>query len=117
MTTTFPPRTADAPTVSAPTGSVADTLYPLLRRLLGPVLPVQIRAWDGSIVGPPSSPTTISIDSPDALRRMLWAPGELGLARAYVAGDLHLEGDVFDLLQVRDAMANPQEHIEVGIGL
>jgi cyclopropane-fatty-acyl-phospholipid synthase len=117
MATTFPPRTADDPVVAAPPGSVAETLEPVLHRLLGPRLPVQVRAWDGSVVGPPSSPTTVVIDSPDALRRMLWAPGELGLARAYVAGDLHLEGDVFDLLHVRDAMANPLEHVEVGMGL
>jgi cyclopropane-fatty-acyl-phospholipid synthase len=124
MSTTLPhPQRTDAPepgappTVSAPPGSVAEALEPLLRRLLGPRLPVQIKAWDGSVVGPPSCPTTIVITSPNALRRMLWAPGELGLARAYVAGDLELEGDVFDLLHVRDAMANPLEHVEVGIGL
>jgi cyclopropane-fatty-acyl-phospholipid synthase len=29
-----------------------------------------------------------------ALRHLLWSPGELGLARAFVAGDLDVEGDV-----------------------
>jgi cyclopropane-fatty-acyl-phospholipid synthase len=28
------------------------------------------------------------------VRRLLWAPGELGLARAYVSGDLDVEGDL-----------------------
>jgi cyclopropane-fatty-acyl-phospholipid synthase len=116
MTATLPARTTDAPpAVAAPPGSVAEALYPLLRRLLGPVLPVQVRAWDGSVVGPPSSPTTIVIESPDALRRMLYAPGELGLSRAYVAGDLSLEGDIFDLLHVRDTLGGAGDHIEVGI--
>mgnify|MGYP000561977446 CR=1 FL=1 len=31
---------------------------------------------------------------PRALRRLLWAPNQLGLARAYVAGELDVEGDV-----------------------
>ena len=30
--------------------------------------------------------------SPDALRRIITAPGELGIARAYVAGDLDIDG-------------------------
>ena len=37
-----------------------------------------------------------------AVRRLLWAPGELGLARAFVAGDLDIDGDIFVVL---DALA------------
>ena len=37
--------------------------------------------------------------SPDAVRRILWSPNELGLARAYVAGELEADGDVFALLE------------------
>ncbi len=58
-------------------------------------LPVRVRAWDGSTTGPPGAPT-IAVRSPRALRRLLWAPGELGLGRAYVAGEIELEDDVFD---------------------
>ena len=36
------------------------------------------------------------IASPDALRRLLWAPGEIGLSRAYVTGELDVEGDLAD---------------------
>ena len=36
------------------------------------------------------------IRSRRALRRLLWAPGELGLARAYVSGDIDVEGDLAD---------------------
>ena len=111
MTTTLPPQTRrgvlQPPSARAAPGTVAGALYPLLRRLLGPDLPVRVRAWDGSVVGPPSSPTTIVIESPNALRRMLYAPGELGLSRAYVAGDLSLEGDVFDLWRSGTASARP----------
>ena len=34
-----------------------------------------------------------------ALRRLLWRPDELGLARAYVTGDLDVEGDLDDGLR------------------
>jgi cyclopropane-fatty-acyl-phospholipid synthase len=37
--------------------------------------------------------------SPRALRRILWRPGELGLARAYISGDLDVDGDLTDGLR------------------
>jgi cyclopropane-fatty-acyl-phospholipid synthase len=33
-----------------------------------------------------------------ALRRLLWKPGELGLARAWVSGDLGIDGDLYTAL-------------------
>jgi cyclopropane-fatty-acyl-phospholipid synthase len=45
-------------------------------------------------MGPDDAPGTLVIRSPDAVRHLLWAPGEVGLARAYVAGELDLEGDL-----------------------
>ena len=45
--------------------------------------------------------------SPRALRRLLWRPGELGLARAYISGDLDVDGDLADgLRRVRDAVGH-----------
>jgi len=35
-----------------------------------------------------------------ALRRMLWNPGELGIADAYVSGDLQVHGDLLSLLRL-----------------
>ena len=58
--------------------------------LWGQDLPVALRAYDGSHAGPNGAETTIEIRSPMALRRLLSAPGELGLARAYVAGDIEV---------------------------
>ena len=49
------------------------------------------------------------VRSADALRRILWSPDELGLARAYVAGDLDTEGDLFGMLHAmlrRDAQGH-----------
>ena len=71
-------------------------LEPVVGRLLGEESPVTVRFWDGSAIG--SGPTTIVVRSEDAIRHLVWAPGELGLARAYVSGELELEGDIYDLL-------------------
>lgn len=42
----------------------------------------------------------VVLRSPEALRRIVTAPGELGFARAYVAGDLDIEGDVYEALEL-----------------
>jgi len=59
---------------------------------------VRLRAWDGSEAGPADAPVLVA-RSPRALQRILWHPGELGLARAYVSGDLDVEGDLADGLR------------------
>jgi cyclopropane-fatty-acyl-phospholipid synthase len=59
--------------------------------------PWRLRAWDGSEAGPDGAPL-LAVRSPLALRRLIWAPGELGLVRAYVAGEIDLEDDVFATL-------------------
>jgi cyclopropane-fatty-acyl-phospholipid synthase len=59
-------------------------------------LPVRIRAWDGSEAGAAPDPgvPTVVLRSRRALRRLLWQPGEMGLAHAYVSGDLDVDGDL-----------------------
>lgn len=86
-------------------GGVAFVLQPVLERFLGSDLgPVGLRCWDGSRLGPEDARATIVVNRPSALRRILWAPGEIGLARAYVSGDLDVEGDIFALLELRDRL-------------
>ncbi|MEU0892836.1 class I SAM-dependent methyltransferase [Streptomyces massasporeus] len=77
----------------------APRLQGLFTQLLGAPLPVRIRAWDGSQAGPPGAPTLV-VRNRRALRRLLWKPGELGLARAWVAGDLGIEGDLYATLDL-----------------
>jgi cyclopropane-fatty-acyl-phospholipid synthase len=92
------------------------TLGRLIESLLGPDLPVAIRAYDGTTLGPSDAPATIVIHSPDAIARILQAPGELGFGRAYVAGDLDVNGDIFTALSLRDTLPdvhlNPQQWIQ-----
>jgi cyclopropane-fatty-acyl-phospholipid synthase len=76
----------------------------VIEDLLGTDLPVAVVGYDGSRVGPPDPPATVVVRSPNALRRILTAPGELGFSRAYVAGDLDIEGDVFAALTLRDRL-------------
>ncbi|MGY1579627.1 class I SAM-dependent methyltransferase [Streptomyces sp. MN13] len=75
----------------------APRLKGLVEQMLGTPLPVRIRAWDGSQAGPPGAPALV-VRNRRALRRLLWKPGELGLARAWVAGDLEVEGDLYTAL-------------------
>ncbi|MDX2595144.1 MULTISPECIES: cyclopropane-fatty-acyl-phospholipid synthase family protein [Streptomyces] len=76
----------------------ASRLRSLAERMLGAPLPLRIRAWDGSQAGPPGAPALV-IRNRRALRRMLFKPGELGMARAWVAGDLDIEGDLYTALE------------------
>ncbi|MEA3214513.1 MAG: cyclopropane-fatty-acyl-phospholipid synthase, partial [Acidimicrobiia bacterium] len=74
--------------------------------VFGGALPVKVEAYDGTTAGSPDSKVTVIVRTPDALRRFLHAPGELGLARAYVAGDLDLEGSIFDLVSAQDVLTH-----------
>ncbi|MEU2515974.1 class I SAM-dependent methyltransferase [Streptomyces syringium] len=77
----------------------AGRLTALAEQVLGAPLPVRLRAWDRSESGPPGTPVLV-IRRRRALRRLLWKPGELGLARAWVAGDLDIEGDLYEALDL-----------------
>ncbi|MFT4084678.1 MAG: class I SAM-dependent methyltransferase [Nocardioides sp.] len=55
-------------------------------------VPVRLSAYDGSVSGDAESPYGIRLLTPQGLSYLLTAPGDLGLARAYVSGDLELEG-------------------------
>jgi cyclopropane-fatty-acyl-phospholipid synthase len=83
-------------------------LAALVDDVLGGGLPIAVEAYDGSRSGPVNAPATIVIRSPDALRRIVTAPGELGLARAYVSGDLELQGSIWALLELRDRIPDVQ---------
>ena len=74
----------------------------IIASVIGPDVPVRVIAYDGSKAGPDSSEVVVRISSPRALARLATAPGSLGLARAYVEGELDVEGELYALL---DAVA------------
>ncbi len=96
-------RAGRKPPDSKPSGrppeGAAEVIASLLKAQAGLDLPVRLRAWDGSEAGP-LGPSVAVIRSPQALRRLLWRPGELGLARAYISGELDVEGDLTEGLRL-----------------
>jgi cyclopropane-fatty-acyl-phospholipid synthase len=83
------------------TGSATPTVAAIAKPALDETaarLPLAVRWWDGSETqfGVPNA--TIVVRSPHALRRLLYQPNELGLSRAFVAGEVDVEGDIFALL-------------------
>lgn len=75
--------------------TIATTLY----GALGTPPDIAIEAYDDSAAGPTTAPVHLTLTSPKALSYLLSAPGELGLARAYITGELQLDGDMFDTLK------------------
>lgn len=77
----------------------APRILELAEHALSTPFPLRVRAWDGSEAGPSGAPVLVFARR-KALRRLLWRPGELGLARAWVAGDLDIEGDLYQALDL-----------------
>ncbi|HEY2044823.1 MAG TPA: cyclopropane-fatty-acyl-phospholipid synthase family protein [Jatrophihabitans sp.] len=53
---------------------------------------LRFEAYDGSSFGPADARMTLSLVNERGLRYLATAPGDLGLARAYVSGDLRMTG-------------------------
>jgi cyclopropane-fatty-acyl-phospholipid synthase len=68
--------------------SIADALGKLMKE----GLPFRFEAFDGSSAGPTDAPFTLRLLNERGLSYLMTAPGDLGFARAYVAGDLELDG-------------------------
>jgi cyclopropane-fatty-acyl-phospholipid synthase len=88
--------------------NVAETMAPLVAAGLGGNTSAHVTCWDGSELGPPGAPLQLTITSPHALRRLLWAPNQLGFARAYVSGDILIGGDLLTALSVLEQAADPE---------
>ena len=84
--------------------SVADRLAPVIAAFLGGEPTIAFRFWDGSSLGASDAGTAVVLKSPRALTRLAYAPGELGFVRAYVSDDLDIEGDIFEVLALRDML-------------
>lgn len=93
---------------SARRRTVAARIAPLVESALGRDLPIGLRCWDGSTLGPTDAPLTVVIHKRRALRRLVWAPNELGFARAYVSGDIDFEGDLLAGLDAVEQMVDPE---------
>ena len=96
--------------------TVASTIRPVVEELLGAEPAITMRFWDGSRLGPEDGPAVVVMHSPRALRRLLFEPNELGFGRAYVTGELEIEGDIYSALNLRDLIAGRDEGVELKLG-
>jgi cyclopropane-fatty-acyl-phospholipid synthase len=79
------------------------TLAGILEIFAGGRLPLRFTAYDGSVAGPQDAPIGVELKTPRGLTYLATGRGDLGLARAYIAGDLDLHGvhpgDPYELLR------------------
>jgi cyclopropane-fatty-acyl-phospholipid synthase len=85
-------------------GSTTAPLRAQLEALL-PERPFEVRFWDGSVLpstaGDGARPV-FGVRSPQAVAQVLLAPGQLGLSRAYVSGELEVDDLDAVLVLLRD---------------
>jgi cyclopropane-fatty-acyl-phospholipid synthase len=63
-----------------------------------------VRLWSGETVPPAPGERarfTLVLNGPGALARMLWPPGELSAAEAFLRGDFDVEGDLVAAMSLR----------------
>jgi cyclopropane-fatty-acyl-phospholipid synthase len=80
------------------------TLGAIFDQLFGANAPARFSAYDGSTAGSPDAPIGIHLATTRGVGYLATAPGSLGLARAYVNGDLEVDGvdpgNPYDLLKL-----------------
>src|SRR6201990_2451717 len=79
------------------------TLAEILEIFAAGQLPLKFTAYDGSTAGPDDAQIGLDLRTPRGTTYLATAPGELGLARAYVSGDVEPlgvhPGDPYELLR------------------
>ena len=78
------------------------SLAQILEIMLASQQPMRFTAYDGSAAGPEDAALGLDLVNPRGTTYLATAPGELGLVRAYVSGDLEFRGvhpgDPYELL-------------------
>ncbi len=86
--TTTPLRKIPTKISTRPELKIGDVVGDLMRG----GMPVRFTAYDGSAAGPEDAEIHLELTNQRGLQYLVTAPGDLGLARAYVAGDLVVHG-------------------------
>ena len=68
------------------------TIGEAISRLMPDGVPFRFTAYDGSTYGPEDAPVGLELKNERGLAYLVTAPGDLGLGRAYVSGDLDIHG-------------------------
>jgi len=103
MTTFQERRSDDVDRAERPHSERKLTLAEVLEVLTGGRLPLRFTAYDGSSTGPTDAPFGLQLKAPRGTTYLATGRGDLGLARAYIAGDLEIHGvhpgDPYELLK------------------
>lgn len=107
QSTTTKPRRRIATSAGSARSAVDDDaslMKRLIQSLLGDEVPgVRVEVYDGTAFGPPGAATKVRIISPNFFHRVITGLGsELAFGRAYVAGDVEIEGDIYGVLELRE---------------
>ncbi|GAB2638114.1 class I SAM-dependent methyltransferase [Gordonia jinhuaensis] len=81
---------SSAPIDHTDTGKL--TLAQIVEAVAGDDLNIRVTAYDGSSAGPEDAQFGLDLVSPRGTTYLVTAPSDLGLARAYISGDLVLRG-------------------------
>ena len=97
------PRTARTRPPAAPAQDApAVTLGQIFEQLFGPDTPIRFEGYDGSRAGSADATMTIRMVRPRAVSYLITAPGSLGLARAYLQGDLEIDAQQLERVVAAD---------------
>jgi cyclopropane-fatty-acyl-phospholipid synthase len=98
---TTPNSLTDATATTGAAGKLS--LAEVLEILAGGRLPLRFTAYDGSAAGPSDAPFGLDLRTPRGTTYLATGRGDLGFARAYIAGDLDISGvhpgDPYELLK------------------
>lgn len=67
-------------------------LAEIVELVTGGDMPLRFTAYDGSAAGPAESTYSMHLSSPKGATYIATAPGDLGMARAYISGELDIQG-------------------------
>jgi cyclopropane-fatty-acyl-phospholipid synthase len=84
-------------------------LADILELMLEDPPPFRVTTYDGSSIGPADAWLNVHLATPRGAAYLATAPGSLGMARAYVAGDLEVNGiepgNPYEMLKLLDLVA------------
>ncbi|MFI6870789.1 class I SAM-dependent methyltransferase [Nocardia sp. NPDC050406] len=84
------------------------TIAEIFETMIDGEMPIRFTAYDGSSTGPADSKFGLEIRNPRGVNYVATAPGDLGMARAYIAGDMVTEGvhpgNPYELLKAMSGM-------------
>lgn len=89
------------------------TTGPLVAELGRRLPDARIQSFDCPAVGPPDAEVQISIKDPAAIFQLIRAPRGLGLARAWVTGQIEITGDVSKLVKHENVIGGPKLAVAV----